>query len=129
MRHAGTMQRSIVCVVAIALLSGCTTTREVAAIGQEPLDSKIRVGDSVEVEKRDGTTVKFKVQEVSDEGLRGSSVFIATPDISSIRVIEGAHAALVVFAVVLTALLVWMIVDPKDVCGDWPAKPCEDGEP
>jgi hypothetical protein len=123
------MQRFLVCLVATSLISGCTTTRQVTAIGSKPLESQIRVGDSVEVEKRDGTTVKFRVQEVSSEGLRGKDEFVAAPDISSVRVVDGTQAALVGFAVLLVGLLVWMIVDSKNVCGDWPAKPCTDGEP
>ena len=123
------MQRDIVCIVAISLISGCTTTRLVIPTESQSLASQIAAGDSGEVEKRDGNTLKFKVLEVSSEGLRGNDLFVAAADIRSVGVTEEPHPALAAFVVLLAGAAIWMLVDPKDVCGDGPAKPCEDDGP
>jgi hypothetical protein len=122
------LARSVVFLVSLALVDACSTTRPVTIAGSQPLAGQIKVGDKVEVEKRDGTLLKFKVAEVSAEGLRGRDYFVPTADIGKARVVEGMHPGMVVFLVLLGATAAWMLANPSDVCGDWPAKPC-DGDP
>lgn len=117
--------RSVVCVVALSLVSACSTTRPVAVTDPQSLASQVAVGDTVEVERKDGSRLKFKVREVSPEGLRGADAFVPAGDIRQLRIVEGMHPAGVIFLVLLGAAAAWMIADPDDVCGDWPARPCE----
>lgn len=118
--------RSVVCLVVLALVSACSTTRPVTIAGSQSLAGQIAVGDKVEVERRDGTLLKFKVTEVSAEGLRGRDYFVPTADIGKAQVVEGLHPGMVVFLVLLGATAAWMLADPSEVCGDWPARPCDE---
>jgi hypothetical protein len=118
--------RAVAFLVVVALVNACSTTRPVTITGSQPLAGQIMVGDKVEVEKKDGTQLSFKVTEVSPEGLRGRDQFVPMEDIANAQVVEGAHPALVVFLVLVAATAVWFLADPSDVCGDWPAKPCDE---
>jgi hypothetical protein len=118
--------RSVACLVVLALVNACSTTRPVTITGSQSLAGQITVGDKVEVETKDGARLKFKVTGVSPEGLRGRDHFVPTEDIGHAQVIEGMHPGMVAFLVLLGATAAWMLADPSDVCGDWPAKPCDD---
>ena len=118
--------RSVACLVVLALVNACSTTQPVTIQGSKSLAGQIMPGDRVEIEKKDGTQLKFTVTEVSPEGLRGRDHFVATEEIGHAQVVQGAHPALAVFLVLLAATAVWFVVDPSDVCGDWPAKPCDE---
>jgi hypothetical protein len=118
--------RTVVCLVVLTLVSACGTTRPVTIAGSQSLVGQIKVGDKVEVEKKDGTVLKFKVTDVFPEGLRGRDVFVPTEDIGHAMVVEGIHPAGVVFLLLLGATAAWMLANPENVCGDFPAKPCDD---
>ncbi|MCW8846710.1 MAG: hypothetical protein OQK99_12815 [Gammaproteobacteria bacterium] len=120
--------RSVICLVVLTLVSACGTARPVAIVDSRSLVSQIAVGDKVEVERTDGTVLKFKVTEVSPEGLRGREIFVPTKDIGQVQVITGMHPAGVGFLALLGATAAWMLADPDDVCGDLPAAPCDDDD-
>jgi hypothetical protein len=120
--------RSVVCLVVLGLVSGCGTTQLVTLTGSRPLESQVAVGDTVEIGRQDGERLRFKVREVSSQGLRGPDVFVPTGDIGSLKIVEGVHPAMVAFGVLLIGAAVWMVADPEDVCGDWPAKPCDEAD-
>lgn len=121
------LTRLVVCLVSLVLIGACSTTRPVTVTDPQILTSQIKTGDTVEIERKDGTVVKFEVTGVSSAGLRGGAVFVRAGDIAQLKVIEGTHPAMVVFLVLLAGTAVWMLLDSDDVCGDWPAQPCEDG--
>jgi len=119
--------RLVAGLIALALLCACSTTRPVIITDPQSLAGQITAGDRIEIEKKDGAVLKFKVTEVSPAGLRGGTVFVPGEDIARVSVIKGVHPAMVVFLVLLAGTAVWMLVDSDDVCGDWPAVPCEEG--
>ena len=128
MRVQAGFTRSVVYLVALALVSACTTTRPVTITDPQSLVSQISVGDMVEVERKDGTVVKFNVIEVTPEGLRGPDVFVPAKDIGQLQVTTGMHPAGVGFLALLGATAAWMVAHPDDVCGDLPAEPCDDDD-
>lgn len=108
-RHS-VVTRSVVWVVAIALVSACSTTRQIVIADSRPLTEQVKVGDRVEIEKKDGVLLKFRVSEVSPEGLRGGNVFVPTEDIGQARVIEGSDPVSSIGAVVLWAVIVGLVL-------------------
>ena len=118
--------RSVVFLVLLALISGCSTTQLVTLTGPRSLESQVAVGDTVEVAKKDGEELRFEVREVSPQGLRGRDVFVPREEIDSLKVAGETHPAMIAFGALLVGTLVWMLADPEDVCGDWPAKPCDE---
>ena len=128
MRAQVAFTHSVLYLVALALISACSTTHPVTITDPQSLVTQIAVGDKVEVERKDGAVLKFKVTEVSPEGVRGPDVFIPTGDIVAVQVMTGTHPAEVGFWALVGAAAVWMVADPDDVCGDWPAEPCEDDD-
>jgi hypothetical protein len=117
---------AVVRLVVLALVSGCSTAQLVTPTESRPLESQVAVGDTVEVGKKDGERLKFKVLEVSPQGLRGRDVFVPIDDIDGVKIVEGVHPAMVAFLVVLAGTAIWMLADSEDVCGDLPAKPCDE---
>jgi hypothetical protein len=126
MRTQVAFTRPVLYLVALALISACSTTRPVTITDPQSLVTQIEVGDKIEVQRTDGVALTFKVTEVSPEGLRGADVFVPTGDIAGVQVITGPHPAEVGFWALVGAAAVWMVADPDDVCGDWPAEPCDD---
>jgi hypothetical protein len=123
----GAYRRLVAGLIALALLSACSTTRPVIITDPQSLADQITAGDRIEIEKKNGAVLKFTVTEVSPAGLQGGTVFVPGEDIARVSVMEGVHPAMVVFLVLLAGTAVWMLVDSDDVCGDWPAVPCEEG--
>jgi len=123
----GARSRLLACLCLLALVGACATTRPVDVTDAQTLASQVKAGDRVEIETKDGAVQKLELTEVSPAGLRAGTVFVPVNDIAQVQVIEGIHPAMVVFVVLLAGAVVWMLVDSDDVCGDWPAVPCEEG--
>ncbi|HET9863150.1 MAG TPA: hypothetical protein VFP37_06885 [Steroidobacteraceae bacterium] len=90
------------------LTTGCTTLQHVPyqpSAGQAIAKPDVKVGESVVVARKDGTTRKFTVTALEDEALVGRDVRIPYADIASLDVRRSdAHAnrmALIVGAVVV----------------------------
>ena len=125
MHARSALTRLVICLVTLSLVTGCSTSRVVNYSASQPLSSQVAVGDKVEVLKKDGEKLRFKVSDVSAEGLHGPDVFVPAAEVDTVTVVEGVHPAMIAFVVALAATAVWMLVDSDDVCGDWPADPCE----
>lgn len=116
--------RFVSCLVIVSMLGACGTTRPLTATDSKTLASQVTVGQKVEVERHDGTVTRFKVTEVSTDGLRGREVFVPYADIKRVHVVEQMHAAMVVFLALLVATAVYMAKTGVD-CGDF-GNPCID---
>jgi hypothetical protein len=120
-----TSTRSVIFVVLFTITSGCSTMRPVTATDAESLATQVAVGDKIEVERRDGGQVKFKVTEVSPDGLRGTDVFVPITDIGRVHIVEPIQPGVVALFVVLGAAAVYMVLEGDD-CGDyWWQESCD----
>ena len=84
------LTRAIVCSLLLAIFPGCTTTRSVDLTSPRDMVESIRVEDTVEVERTDGTRLRFDITEISEDGIRGDGVYIPYPDIRDISVVRGS---------------------------------------
>jgi hypothetical protein len=109
MDRCAAFNRCVVWLVAIALVSACTTTRQIELTGSRPLTDQVEAGDRVEIEKKDGELLKFKISEVSQEGLRGDDIFVPAADIDRIRVLEDSDVVASVGSIVLWAVIVGLV--------------------
>lgn len=116
--------RSIIWVVLLAFTTACSTARPIAATDPKSLIDQVSVGDRIEVKRKDGSQLKFKVTEVSLEGLRGREEFVLFTDIGQVQISEQIHPAAVVFVVLLGVSVLWMLKEGVD-CGDL-LNPCYD---
>ena len=80
-----TVNRFIICLVLIAITTGCTTIGPLPATDAQSLSSQIEVGDKIKIIRNDLTDVTFIVADVSDEGLSGEGVFVAFSDIRQVQ--------------------------------------------
>jgi hypothetical protein len=117
--------RFVICVVLLTFASACSTTRPLAATDSKSLASQIAIGDTIELKRNDGSQLKFKVTEVSPDGLRGRNVFVPFTDIGQVQISESMNPAGVVFLVVLGAVTLYMLTGGAD-CTDnvWSTTPC-----
>ncbi len=90
--------------VSLALL-GCMTTQPLSADRQQ-LARELAPGDRVEVVTKSGETLKFAIESVDEQGLRGAGRQVAYQDIESIgrtKVNVGRTALIVIGAAAAAA--------------------------
>jgi hypothetical protein len=100
----GATDKVIICIVLLAFITGCTTMRALPSSDAQSIASQVEVGDKVQVTRSDGSDVKFKVEEISNEGLAGDGVFVAYSDVLQVRVRE--HSTAKTVGLVVAILLV-----------------------
>jgi hypothetical protein len=68
--------------------AGCTTTTKVPATYWSTLATRIEPGDKVAITKSDGQEVKFKVDEVNNQGIAGDGQYVAYADMREVLLTE-----------------------------------------
>jgi uncharacterized protein YceK len=61
--------RLLLIFIAVLLICGCTTTRELTQVSQATLQKEIQLGRKVKVESSSGTTSIVKIQEINEDHL------------------------------------------------------------
>ncbi len=88
----GAADKVVICIVLISFISGCTTMRSLPSDDAQSIGSQLEVGDKVQIVRRDASDVRFKVEEISNEGLAGDGIFVAYSDILQVSVREHSTA-------------------------------------
>jgi hypothetical protein len=101
-------------IVLFAFVSACTTIRPVEWTDSASVAGQIEAGDKVEVRLKDGSVLKFKVTEVTDERLLGRNAQAAFVDMEHLEVVERS-VPLTVFWV-LAAVAAVVIIESYE-CG------------
>jgi hypothetical protein len=93
--------RSIIAVSAVLALVGCMTVQPLP-VNREQLATQLEPGDKVEVVTKDGRHLKFAMESVDEQGLRGAGQQIAYADIESLSrsQLNVGRTALIVLGVV-----------------------------
>jgi len=102
------LTRFIICFVLIAFTAGCTSMRPIYGTDAASYSAQIEVGDKIEIARKDLTTVKFKVTDMSNDGISGKDTFVAYSDIQTIQTVKsntGVILGIVGVGVLLGALL------------------------
>ncbi len=99
------LARFIVCFALIAFTAGCTTMRLVYATDEVPYAAQIEVGDKIEITRKDLTTVKFKVTDMSNDGISGKDTFVAYSDIQQVQTVK-VKTGMIIAIVALGALAI-----------------------
>ena len=68
--------------------AGCTTTTKVPATYWSTLATRVEPGDKVAITKSDGQEVKFKVDEVNNQGIAGDGQYVAYADMREVLLTE-----------------------------------------
>ena len=116
--------RFVLYVVLLTFMTACSTARPLMAADSRSLGNQIAVGDKIDVERKDGSHVKFKVTGVLADGLHGDKVHVPFADVGQVTVYEPNGTALIVFFVMAGAAALWMISDGVE-CGNF-GNPCLD---
>jgi len=102
------LNKASIYLLLLTFTAGCTTSLPLAPITPEALADLVAVGDTVEVEKKDGDSLTLNVTEVSKEGVRGSGNFVPYTDIQRISLrrenVVGTVSLVVLGVAVLYAL-------------------------
>ena len=116
---------TLACVLLLAGTGGCTTTRPLATTSPEELATSISVEDVVQIERQSGSRLTFAMTEVSEEGVRGSGIFVPYADIGSISVVR--ESPLRTGLLVGLGVAVIYVLETNADCGifDW-SEDCED---
>jgi hypothetical protein len=61
----------VICVFLISIVTGRTSMRPLPLNDVQSITSRLEVGDKVQITRSDNSDVKFKVEEISNEGLAG----------------------------------------------------------
>jgi len=78
--------RVVICSVVIAFTAGCTSMRTVSGDDAAGPSDKVWVGEKVKITRNDLSSVKFRVTEISDDGISGDGIFVAYTDIQQLQV-------------------------------------------
>lgn len=70
--------------VALAMVSGCTTTKNIPLDREAPLPSQIEPGQSVEITMKNGETFRLRVVEVRADAIVGEEKTVRIDDIASL---------------------------------------------
>ena len=98
--------------VAAFLTTGCTSLQNVPLTHSDQTMARpdVKIGESVVVKKKDGSTQKFTVTSVDDNALSGKSTRVAYADMASLGVERSdgtiSHKGLIIGAVIVGALAV-----------------------
>jgi len=108
------MQRLIAILVSVSIiLTGCASLQGVP-VPRTKERAAVKVGERVEITTRGEGTKKFKVEEVTDEGLAGEGTRVAYADMTSLQVerSDPAHNGVVLWVlggIVALGLLIWAV--------------------
>ena len=78
--------RVVICSVVIAFTAGCTSMRTVSGDDAAGPSDKVWVGNKVKITRNDLSSAKFRVTEISDDGISGDGIFVAYADIQQLQV-------------------------------------------
>ena len=78
--------RVVICSVLIAFTAGCTSMQTVSGGDAAGPSDKVWVGEKVKITRNDLSLVKFRVTEISDDGISGDGIFVAYTDIQQLQV-------------------------------------------
>ncbi len=79
------LTRVVIHIVLIAFTAGCTTMQPVHRMDAESVSAQIKVGDNIEITRKDLRSVKFKVTAISDRGIIGYGNFVRYSDIQQVQ--------------------------------------------
>ena len=84
----------LIFVMLVTGAAGCTTTQSVPA-NPTSVSSRIEVGDSISIRKRDGDVVELEVTRMTRSGIHGNGQYVAYADMREIHMKEfdGAKTA------------------------------------
>ena len=108
LKHSPAFARIVAGLALFAYVSGCTTMRPVVASDAASFAAQIEAGDSVRITRNDISTVKFKVSELSDEGIGGDGTFVAWSEIRQVEV-KKIDAARTGIAVAVSVLVIGLV--------------------
>ena len=106
-----TLNKLIIYLVLITFTAGCSTMQPLSSTDLTTVASQVSAGDKVEITRTDGETLKFKVSEISDNGITGDDIFVAYTDILKIKVQQSSNNRKSnILIVALTAVGVLMLI-------------------
>lgn len=88
MTRRDAFDKVVVCMVLLAFMFGCTTTRPLTTASPHELARSVGVGDEIEIIRHDGSKLEFEVTEVLPEGIGGSGVFVPYNDMQQVSRIQ-----------------------------------------
>ncbi len=109
------LNKAVLCSVLLTFTLGCTTTRPLAMTSPQALVDLVAVGDTVEVKRKTGDSLEFKVTEVSKEGIRGSGVFVPYSDIQQLAQSRDNHVGTALLVILGVAVL--YALEENTACG------------
>jgi hypothetical protein len=86
--HSG-FTRVVIHFVLIAFTAGCTTMQPVYRMDAERVSAQIKVGEIIKITRKDWRSTKFRVTEISDDGIIGYANFVRFSDIQQVQLQNG----------------------------------------
>jgi hypothetical protein len=80
------LNKVLICIVLLTFTLGCTTTQSVTATSPQALVDSVAVGDTIEITRKDGTSLDLNVTEVSIAGIQGGGIFVPYADIQKVSI-------------------------------------------
>lgn len=125
MTRRDAFDKVVVCMVLLAFMFGCTTTRPLTTTSPQELARSVGVGDEIEIMRHDGSRLEFEVTEVSRDGIGGSGVFVPYNEMQQVSRIQENMVGTGLLVIVIVGLL-YALAKNLDDCGPfyWPSVEC-----
>ena len=101
-----TASRLVTFLALVAFATGCSTMQPISGSDFVAITAQVDIGDKVKITRSDSSTIKFRVDEISESGIGGDGEFVAFDEIHTIEAGRGELGTgilMATFAVIVVA--------------------------